>query len=661
MTDYKYNEFNRFYDYAYKAWSAYYAEAQRDMRSYAGDNWTQKERQKLARQGRHALELNKQRRVINLFGGVWRENLKSVVASPQEAQDDIAADQFSDGLIWQFHKGNFYENFNACFDHHLVTGMGLVGFSLDLSDDQVFGDLKAWWRPFNSILLDPYFTRRDLSDCDQASTRDILSKEKVKSLLPWIEPEIIDGLPTGIRDNKYQYMGAYRDINASTVSSTLVTYDQYWRSITRSAKYIVNVRTGEQIEYDPEKTDERELFARLEALNADLPVKKFVLSEGVKKSVELNIIVGGETLYCGPDPTGLDEFPFVPMIAFFEPLIDSYQLKVQGIIRSTRDAQVLYNKRNSQFVDIMESKINTGYMINKGAVLDEDMLLQSGQSKIIVADDGRSIDEIREINPPDIPSSYLAYGQMLDKDIMEIPGMSEELLGISSSGDSQVSGALAMIRASNGLRANRQLFDNAEQALLALGRKVGKAMALNYGEGKWERILGDEQLAPEIKDGSFEKFDITLKQAPLTTTQQDAYYSELLQLQKMGAPIPWSEILRVAPMQGKRDLLRIIEQNEQAAQAAQEAQQAERQEIQKLAQAREALELSRAQASIAEVESKQALNEERRASAELDRAKAVKELTEADLDRIEKVLQLMKTLKNLEENQDGRRQNEGAS
>jgi len=133
----------------------------------------------------------------------------------------------------------------------------------------------------------------------------------------------------------------------------------------------------------------------------------------------------------------------------------------------------------------MESVINTGWVSKNGAVLDPTMLLQSGQARNIIVNDGFDVQaDIREINAPQVPQGYLQYQDIIDKNIMEIPGGSEELLGLSSTGDSQVSGRLAEIRASNGLKGNRGLFDNLELSLKLLGNLVLQAIQLNFTPGK---------------------------------------------------------------------------------------------------------------------------------------------------------------------------------
>lgn len=566
-------QFTQFFFDAYRTWGVYYAAAYKDLRAYAGDNWTNLEKTKLERQNRMILELNKIRRVVNLYSGYERENRTSTVCAPVEGSDVQTADQFSNVLYYVYEKANADYIISEAFEHSLKTGLSIIGLYMDYSKDKVNGDIKMYWKPFNALMLDPYFTKRDLSDCDQASTRDLLSKEQIKAMLPWVDGSIIDNLPTGIRDNKYQYLGIYRQYNSTYIAKNLCTYDQYWKRINKAQKYLVDMETGVTEEWDGDKAEERSLKAELREEAArrkeqGLPPRLELITSH-KRSVELNIIVSGQLLYTGPDPTGLDDYPFIPVLLYHEPLIDTFELKIQGIVRSIRDAQRQYNRRHSQIIDLMESIINTGYITKNGAVLDPNMLMQAGQGKQIVVNEGYDVNaDIREISPPNIPPGYLQYQDIIDKNIMEIPGASDELLGLSSVGDSQVSGKLAEVRASNGLKGNRGIFDNLEQSRKYLGKLVIECIQKNYSPGKIERIIG-EPPTEQFESGQFEEYDCAIKQAVKTTTQREAYYYQLLQLVALGAPIPWADIMEVAPLQGSTKLHEVMRQQaEQAQQAA---------------------------------------------------------------------------------------------
>lgn len=586
-------QFQQFFMDAYRTWGTLYAACYRDLRMYAGDQWFNIEKVKLERQNRMVLQLNKVRRVVNLYSGYERENRTQTVTAPVEGSDEITADLFSNTMYYVYDKGNADYIISEAFEHSLKTGLAILGIYMDYTKDKVNGDIKFYWKPFNALMLDPYFTKRDLSDCDQASTRDLLSKEQIKSMLPWVDPEVIDRIPTGIRDNKYQYLGIYRQYNSTYIAQNLCTYDQYWKRISKVQKYLVDEDTGVSEEWFGTREEEKALKETLQYT----PQVRLITSH--KRTIELNIIVGGQLLYSGPDPTGLDTFPFVPIIAYFEPLIDTYELKIQGIVRSITDAQRQYNRRHSQIIDLMESIINTGWITKNGAVLDPTMLMQAGQGRQIVVNESYDVNaDVREISPPNIPPGYLQYQDILDKNIMEIPGGSDELLGLSSTGDSQVSGKLAEVRSSNGLKGNRGLFDNLEQTKKYLGMLVLEAIQKNYQPGKIQRITGKEP-TEEFFSGQFGEYDCVIKQAVKTATQREAYYYQLLQLVSLGAPIPWEDLLEAAPMQGKTNLL------EKMAERAEQAQQ-QQQKMDEAEQIQKALEMS-------QIDQNTALAEERRA------------------------------------------------
>lgn len=641
--------FNQFFYDAWRTFGVYYAAAYRDLRAYAGDNWTNLEKSKLEKQNRMVLELNKIRRVVNLYSGYERENRTATVCTPVEGSDVETADQFSNVMYYVYDKANADYIVSEAFEHSLKTGLAIIGIYMDYSRDKVNGDIKMYWKPFNALMLDPYFTKRDLSDCDQASTRDLLSKEQIKSMLPWVDPSVIDNLPTGIRDNKYQYLGIYRQYNSTYIAKNLCTYDQYWVRVNKEQKYLVDMETGVTEEWNGDRDEEKELKAMLK----ETPRLQLISSH--KRTIELNIIVSGQLLYSGPDPTGLDTYPFIPVLLYHEPLIDTFELKIQGIVRSIRDAQRQYNRRHSQIIDLMESIINTGWITKNGAVLDPNMLMQAGQGKQIVVNEGYDVNaDVREISPPNIPPGYLQYQDIIDKNIMEIPGASDELLGLSSVGDSQVSGKLAEVRASNGLKGNRGIFDNLEQSKKYLGKIVMEAIQKNYSPGKIARILGEEP-TEEFFSGQFEEYDCAIKQAVKTATQREAYYYQLLQLVALGAPIPWDEILKVAPLQGSTKIYELLaqQQEQQAAAAQMEQEAAQMQKMLDMASVNQSNALAeerraRVLADIGLAKERESEVVQNHAKAFLDNAKTIAQIEDIPRKRMIEVLELAADLRQKE-------------
>lgn len=627
-------KFNQFYFDAYRTMSTYYAQAYRDLRAYAGDNWSQQEKAALLRQRRMLLELNKIRRIINLYSGYERENRTSTIVAPVESADQQTADQLSAVMQYIYAKTQSEYIFSEAFEHSLKTGLAIIGMYMDYTNDKVNGDIKFYWKPFNALILDPYFTKRDLSDCDQAATRDLLGRDHVKMLLPGVDPEIIDNIPAGIRNNKFQYLGLYQHYQSTYLSKNLLTYDQYWERINEKREFLIDKETGEMNRWEGDDREKHEL----KLLLRDNP--QFDLISSYVPTVKLTILVGDVQLYEGPDPVGIDDYPFVPALCYHEPLIDSFDLKIQGVVRQVRDAQRIYNRRHSQIIDIMESIINTGWIHKNGAVVDPDMLFQTGQGKNIVVNEDSDVNaDIRQVNPPQIPQGYLAYQDIMDKNIMEIPGGSEEILGLSSTGDMQVSGKLAEVRASNGLKGNRGLFDNWEYTQKLFGNKVMKAAQVNFDAAKIRRIINEEP-TPQFFSKEFDQYDSVITSTVKTQTQREAYYYHLLQLRAMGLPIPDDELIDAVPMQGKTKLLKKMQELEEQKKQAMQVEMMDKNRMNRLEEA--------------EIEEKLGLAQERRARVISDIGLARERISESEQNYAKALLDNVKTIREIKDLDDRR-------
>lgn len=637
-------EFTEFSNDTQRIMGSYFREAAEDLRFYSGQLLSSNEESRLRNQNRNAYQVNKIRRVINLYSGYERENRVSTVIAPHEESDEQTADQLSEMMLYVYDKGDAHMAVSDAFDHSLKTGLSVIGISMDFSRDRVNGDIKFWWKPYNAVLIDPYFTKRDLSDAERCATRDLLSKDQVKALLPFVNAKEIDNLPTGVTDHKFSHF-VLNASNINTAARQLVTYDQYWVRSNKKSRLLLDMNTGEEIDITDFEGEQQE------ALLAEFQQGEVQVVNTTTPTVDLNIIVAGQLLYKGPDPTSLDTYPFRPMLCYFEPYIDRFDLRVQGVVRAQKDPQRLYNRRMNQITDWLETKVNTGFKVVNGAVQDPDMLFQTGQSRLIVVNQGFDPDrDVQQLTASDLPPNVLQHMQMLDQDIVEVSGATDTQLGTDEGGNTQVSGKLAEVRASNGMTGSRGIFDSYEYTLKELGRVVAQAIQKNYTPEKVERII-NQPVSEQFSNGAFQRFDTTIKQAVLTRTQRDAYYYELLRLRELGVAIPDSAIMDAVPIQAKTKIRELLEQQEQAAQQQMQIEQEARERENALSEASLAAEIARKDAETARAKSQAGLLIERisraddnRASAALDRAKAMTEIENLQTDQLAKLVQIVKIL-----------------
>src|SRR5580693_642794 len=155
---------------------------------------------------RRQFNFNRIRRVINMISGYQRQHRKSTIVTPIEASDNVTAQQFSKLMYHVNTKGGVLETISDAFEGALTTGMNLLGAWMDYRSDPVNGEIKVENLSYNSYLIDPYFKKMDLSDCNSLWTRKYLSRNQVVSLMPGRDDEIKNMRGWGNRDGKFQFM-----------------------------------------------------------------------------------------------------------------------------------------------------------------------------------------------------------------------------------------------------------------------------------------------------------------------------------------------------------------------------------------------------------------------------------------------------------------------
>ena len=604
-------DFNEAYGQAIAGWGDFLKEAKTDFEFMTGDQWNSVEKQYLASQRRNALVFNRIRRVIKIIAGYQRKNRLAFKIDPVGFEDDRAASQLTGVVMDVMRVGNGYNVMSDAFEcGPCITGLNFVEPYIDRN-----GDIKFKRLAYNKCLPDPTFSERDLSDCNYFLRREYVTKEQAKMLVPGNDKEI-DSLNPG-RDEKFSHIF----VGNKRYGDNLLAYDEFWRKTTKRVKVLIDRATGQEMVWTGGQK-------ALDYILSSFPLQVTAIDRW-EESVELNILIQGVPFYTGPDPFGLDEFRFVPLIGSWYPEVESDKLKLQGIVRSIRDPQSEFNKRISQEIDIIESQINTGYDAIEGTVVNPESLYQSGQGKVTwVKSEGNpaGLDAIRKKQPVDIPQGLFMLNQSIDKLLTEIPGINDELFGTE---EKDIAGVLSKMRQGAALTILQDLFDNYRLSKKLLGKKLIKLIQQNYHPQKVMRIL-NEQPVPQFYDPDLTRYDVSVQEGLLTDSQRQLYYEELKALQQMGAPIPFAAIIDAAPIQMKEHIKRHIQAAEQAQMQAAQGQQQMEQLTQQLMQSQIAENLAQAQERRAEIQ-------QNIATAALNRAKTAAEIQKMTLDGLSTV------------------------
>ncbi len=620
---------------------AFWSEADQDTRFEVGDQTLWNDLYgNLPAVSRRQFNFNHIRPVVNMISGHQRRNRKSTIVVPVENADQDTADQFTKVLLNINKQEGILETISDSFHGSLVTGMNLLQLWIDYREDPVSGNIKVDNCAYNSFLIDPFFRKADLSDCNGIWKRSFLTRRECISLMPDHEEEILGliGNESGTgRDGKFQFMPeqygyAYKN---------LLTYDEFYYRDYRKQKLLVDTQTGESLEW---KSDDKD---RLDEFLAAYP--QVTMLETDIPTVRVAIVVQGKVLFDGPNPLGLDIYPFIPVFTYYNPQSPYFQYRIQGVVRNLRDPQYLYNRRQIIQLDILESQVTSGWKYKENAVVNtKDLYSLAGQGRGIAIKSTAQMTDVEQIVAPSIPPSMMQITEALGTEIMKISGVNEELMG---SAIDDKAGILSMLRQGAGLTTLQGLFDNLDRAQKLLGNAMIQAIQANYTPGKIQKILEGEQPSAQFYNKAFGKYHAAVEDGINTSTQKQMQFAQLLHLREAGVPIPDSALLDASTLQNKNQLIEQIQQQQQQQQQMQQQQmQAQIEEL----KARVELSHARAQADrglgierVSRVQENQALAIERRAQAHKDddaaflsKIKALKELEGMDLDHLQRLINL---------------------
>lgn len=635
------NRMENFYNESITINQAFWGEADIDTRFEAGDQQIFADIYgNVPFSKKKSFNFNHIRRVVNMISGHQRRNRASTVVVPVENADEQTADQFTKLLFWCNQRENVLNTISDSFQGALVTGMNFLQVWVDYRNDPISGDIKVDNCSYNSFLVDPFFRKKDLSDCNGLWKRSYLSQKEAMSLLPDHKEEISQLTGINTKDGKFQFLPENYDMSRSN----LLTYDEFYYKDYRKQKMLLDTQTGESMEWRGKEDESLAEFLRfypqVTVLDQDVP------------TVKMAIVVQGKVFYDGQNPLGTDRYPFVPVFGYYNPQMPDYSMRIQGVVRGLRDPQYLYNRRKILELGLAESTLNSGYIAKEDALVDPSDVFKTGEGGSIFLKTTAQMTDITPIQSREIPQSWFQASDGLKQEMPDISGVNEELLG---SATDDKAGILAKLRQGAGLTTLQVLFDQLDMSQKLLGQLMIDVIQSNFAPGKIKRIIEDEP-TQQFYNKAFGKYDAAVEEGLNTTTQRQMQFAQLLQLREMEIPIPDDFLVKAATVQDKKEITDAINKsNEEKSKQEQMQLETAMREAEariKLAEARATADTSLGIERVSRVEENEAFAVERMAEAEKDRSQAVlnmaktaQEIDDIDIGQVQKILTLLAMLK----------------
>lgn len=566
------------------------------------------------------------RRHINMICGFQRKNRKSTITIPLSDGDDALADDYNKVMRWTEDRDGFQEYLSQAFEGSCDTGMTLLHMYPDYTLDPISGDIFTDCVSYNNFLIDQYYRKQDLTDCNGIWRRRWTSKEGAKQMLPGYAKEIDKMKLGGIKDGRFPLQAELLNIP----TNNLFTYDEFYYRTTRLGNIILDPKTGESVEWEEDDQDEDndEMMRRVLQQQPWLIVKKANIP-----TVKLVISLNGKAVYHGKNLLGIDSYPFVPSLCYHEPDIQSYAWRCMGVIRNLRDPQFLYNMRKVIELQILQSQINSGWIYPVDAVTDTKAFRQSGEGFLIPLKAGHLPNEIQRIEAAAIPQSLLELSQSLAEDITKISGVNEELLGAATD---DKSGILSMLRQGAGLTTLQTIFDKLDYTQRLYGKIRLQAIRKNFSKGKIRNILGHEA-DPRFWTSHSQKYSLSVEEGNYSTSQRQMELQQLLHFKELGIGIADKSILRAAFITNKAQ---VIQEMEEVSQQQQQQTQAQSQLEEKKTNADVMMKYAKSRSDLAKEKDLMASTQERMAKIQDLEASAEHKNAQADLELVKIMIEL---------------------
>lgn len=556
---------------------------------------------------------------VNMVTGYQRQHRKQINYIPGEGADTQTTDQYNKLMTHVCNVSGIHEQFSRGCEQACITGLTLLQPYLDFTGkDPAQGDLKVKLWEYNSFLVDPYAREYDFSDAQFIWCQEYISKKEAEFRFPEKFETIAPMSGTPQRYGSFYFLPE----NYNMARNDLMVLSYVWYKWKRKRKKLYS-RSRNQF-FDVAQDDNQ-----LDQIIYQIPDMEVVEIE--VPTWKLAVVLNDQLMFQGNNPLGFDECPFVPLFWNYEPHNNYYDLRCRGLVRTMRDSNYLLNRRIIINHDISEATINAGWIRKVGAVANEDNLKKSGQGWDIIVNEGYYLEDVQKITPSAVPESDMALADQLQSLIFSTSGINLESWTAENS--PQASTLTVLMKQAANLMVLQKYFDQWDLALKTLGERLLSIVQNNWNAAKVSLIIGEEP-SPFFYSKIFSTYQTVVEEGVLTPTQQYQEYQAWLELnQHLGGIIPAEKLAEKAPIQGKKELMEILQaQREQQASMQQEMQNVqhafEHAKLQEL-QSKSALNVASAKERYGRFESNLGLKEERESELSKNKALATKAKMEA--------------------------------
>ncbi len=599
-------------------------------RFYQGLQWDEAIRQKLLRQGKPALTINKILSTITAVQGELINNRAEITFKPAKGGTDETAHALSRTYLQVGQKNRLVWTEQDVADDGFILSRGFYDCRVAF-DDNLLGHIDLRLLDPRNVVIDPdansydpdgwkelfitsWMAPQDIALHYSEADAEILKHRQMSDFM--FGYDSIERVPQNF-GNLATIRGQYPNNQDQEIRRKVrVIERQYWKQ--RRVFAFVDRET-----YDTRTVPENWSEERVREV-----AHLYNLAVIRRNHKQIRWTVTADTVKLHDDWSPLKHFTVVPYFPYFR------RGKTLGLVEPLLGSQEQLNKTSSQELHIVNTTANSGWKVKAGSLVNmtsEQLEERGSETGLVIEYEGDNDKVVSKIEPNQVPTGIDRISTKADAWIKELSGVSDSMRGFDRS---DVAARAIEAKQQRGQTNLVKPFENLRRTRHLLAERIRDLVQTYYTEPRVLRITGerptdeaedipintfDEEAGRIVNDLTVGEYDIVITTRPPRETYDEDQYQEAVRMrQDLGIPIPDKVVIELSHLENKHEIIRQMgfdsteeEREARERQAQQESAAAETENRKRIADAE--LATARAQKVIAEMRG-EIPNEEQRAA-----------------------------------------------
>jgi len=531
-----------------------------------GEQWAEADKTVLSRQKRPFYEFNEIMPSINSAVGYQIQNRMDIAFRPRGGESDMdkatilskVVKQVCDQIALHWHETQLYSD-------GLIEQRGYYDMRVNF-DKNIKGEIEVETLDPMDVIPDP-----DAKNYDPDKWADVI-------ITRWLSlGQIEQRYGAKARDKAEQTYDSSADFGTldaepdrnkfgNLVQGRYGLYDAYTNSNDTDNIKRYRIVDRQKFVYEqtpcmvyPESGDIKIIADMTTAQLADAQARGAVKASRMRKRIRWTVSTYCATLFDEYSP--YEHFTIIPYFSYFR------RGKTRGMVDNAIGPQEALNKAVSQFVHIINSSANSGWVVEENSLtnMDTDELTEIGAMTGLVLEHKKGSNQPTKIQPNQVPTGV---DRLIDratqalKDVT-VPDSMRGLQGSSVSGVAKQADQFA---------SQQQLAipqDNLAYTRLLLAKRIIKLVQRYYDSyrvfkitdtdpitGKEiETLLEINKFVPEtgsyFNDLTIGTYDVVISEQPMHVTFANSQFQQALEMRKEGVAIPDATVIRYSNLTNK--------------------------------------------------------------------------------------------------------------